>query len=111
MDNPYVLPLIIAAAALLLLPLIFSRFLTTVEAGTIRLVTSMGGNTKIYRGPGKAIEVPLFTTGTTIPSKAINIDLDIADQTADVDRNGIPKPIKCAYSHRHVYVAIRRVIH
>lgn len=35
-----------------------------------------------------------MTTGTTIPSRAINIDLDIADQTADVDRNGQPRPIK-----------------
>jgi flotillin len=54
----------------------------------------MGGNTKIYKGPGKSFEIPLLTTGTTIPSKAINIDLDIADQTADVDRNGQPRPIK-----------------
>ena len=80
--------------ALILLPVIISRFLTTVDAGTIRLVSRFGGSTSIYRGPGKAIEVPLMTTSTTIPSKAINIDLDIADQTADVDRAGVPKPIK-----------------
>ncbi len=83
--------------ALLIIPFIISRFLTQVPAGTIRLVSRFGGgasNTRIYKGPGKAIEVPLLTTGTTIPSKAINIDLDIADQTADVDRNGQPKPIK-----------------
>ena len=79
---------------LILIPIIISRFLTTVDAGTIRLVSRFGGSTSIYRGPGKAIEVPLMTTSTTIPSKAINIDLDIADQTADVDRNGVPKPIK-----------------
>lgn len=85
---------VIVVAAVIFLPIIFSRFLTTVEAGTIRLVTQLKGVTRIYRGPGKAIEVPLFTTGTTIPSKAINIDLDIADQTADIDRNGQPKPIK-----------------
>jgi flotillin len=76
------------------LTIIASRFLRTVEAGTIRLVSSMGGATKIYKGPGKSWEIPLWTTGTTIPSKAINIDLDIADQTADVDRNGQPRPIK-----------------
>lgn len=58
------------------------------------MVSQLNGHTAIYKGPGKAIEVPLFTTGTTIPSKAINIDLDIADQTADVDQNGAPKPIK-----------------
>ena len=76
------------------LPIIVSMFLRTVDAGTIRIVTRLGGGTKTYRGPGKSWEVPLFTTGTTIPAKAINIDLDIADQTADVDRNGQPRPIK-----------------
>ena len=79
---------------LLLVPFIVSRFLTTVEAGTIRLVSWYRGGTKIFKGPGKAIEIPVFTTSTTIPSKAINIDLDIADQTADLDRSGVPKPIK-----------------
>ena len=74
--------------------IIISRFLTTVDAGTIRLVTRLGGTTNIYRGPGKAMEVPMFTTGTTVPSKAINIDLDIADQTADMDASGLPRPIK-----------------
>ncbi|MEO7719498.1 MAG: hypothetical protein ABIY70_25120 [Capsulimonas sp.] len=78
----------------ILIPLIIGRFLTQVEAGAIRMVSQLNGHTAIYKGPGKAIEVPLFTTGTTIPSKAINIDLDIADQTADVDQNGAPKPIK-----------------
>ncbi|HEU4558632.1 MAG TPA: hypothetical protein VFS20_12315, partial [Longimicrobium sp.] len=39
-------------------------------------------------------EVPLFTTGTTISSKAINVDLDITDQTADLDEHGVPQPIK-----------------
>jgi flotillin len=87
----------IVVFVLLIIPFIISRFLTQVPAGTIRLVSRFGGgpsNTRIYKGPGKAIEVPLLTTGTTIPSKAINIDLDIADQTADVDRNSQPKPIK-----------------
>ena len=79
---------------LLMIPIIIGKFLTTVEAGTIRLVTNWRGGTTIYKGPGKAIEMPIFTTGTSIPSKAINIDLDIADQTADVDRNGQPRPIK-----------------
>ena len=85
---------LIVVLAVIFIPLIVSRFLTQVEAGTIRLVSSLNGRTAIYKGPGKAIEVPLMTTGTTIPSKAINIDLDIADQTADVDGNGQPKPIK-----------------
>ncbi|MBC8139137.1 MAG: hypothetical protein H8F28_24960 [Fibrella sp.] len=73
---------------------ITTSLLRTVDAGTIRLVTSAGGETKVYKGPGKSWEIPLLTTGTTIPSKAINIDLDIADQTADVDRAGVPRPIK-----------------
>ncbi|MEQ1821924.1 MAG: SPFH domain-containing protein [Fimbriimonadaceae bacterium] len=77
----------------LLIPVIVARFLTTVDAGTIRLVTGRG-KTTVYKGPGKAIEIPIFTTGTTIPAKAINIDLEVADQTADVDRNGQPRPIK-----------------
>jgi flotillin len=76
------------------IPITISRFLTTVDAGTIRLVSAFGGSTKIYKGPGKAIEVPLLTTATSIPSKAINIDLDIQDQTADIDAAGAPKPIK-----------------
>jgi flotillin len=71
-----------------------ARVLRTVEAGTIRLVSWWGGKVSVYRGPGKSWELPLLTTGTAIPSRAINIDLDIADQTADVDRNGQPRPIK-----------------
>jgi len=87
--------LLIALAVLLIaVPVTISVFLRNVEAGTIRLVTRWGGSTSIYRGPGKSFEVPLFTTGTTISSKAINVDLDIADQTADVDGNGVPAPIK-----------------
>jgi flotillin len=65
-----------------------------VDAGTIRLVSWLQGSTVIYRGPGKSKEVPLFTTGTTISSKVINVDLDITDQTADVDDTGTPRPIK-----------------
>jgi flotillin len=77
-----------------LLPLIVSAFLRDVEAGTIRLVSWLQGSTAIYRGPGKSKEIPLLTTGTSISSKVINVDLDITDQTADVDDNGIPRPIK-----------------
>lgn len=86
---------IVFVVVLLLIIILASRMLRTVDAGTIRLVSWMGGGgVKIYKGPGKSYEFPLITTGTTIPSKAINIDLDIADQTADVDRNGQPRPIK-----------------
>jgi flotillin len=54
----------------------------------------LAGGTVTYRGPGKSKEIPLLTTGTTISSKVINIDLDITDQTADIDENGTPRPIK-----------------
>jgi len=84
----------ILVAALVLIPIIVSSFLRSVEAGTIRMVTRLGGTTSIYRGPGKAVEVPLLTTGTSLSSRAINVDLDITDQTADVDDQGIPRPIK-----------------
>jgi flotillin len=79
---------------LVLIPAIVASFLRNVEAGTIRLVSWLSGGTVIYRGPGKSKEIPLFTTGTTISSKVINVDLDITDQTADVDESGRPQPIK-----------------
>src|SRR6185295_10470450 len=89
--------MIIAAVVvlvLLLLPAVVAAFLRDVQAGTIRLVSWLQGSTVIYRGPGKSKELPLFTTGTTISSKVINVDLDITDQTADMDENGTPRPIK-----------------
>ena len=88
--------LIVGAAAfvVIVIPMIVAGFLRNVEAGTIRLVSWLHGGTVIYRGPGKSKEIPLLTTGTTISSKVINIDLDITDQTADVDENGTPRPIK-----------------
>src|SRR3954462_2190351 len=75
-------------------PVIVASFLRNVEAGTIRMVSWLHGGTVIYRGPGKSKEIPLLTTGTTISSKVINVDLDITDQTADVDETGTPRPIK-----------------
>jgi flotillin len=79
---------------LVVIPLIVAAFLRNVEAGTIRLVSWLHGGTVIYRGPGKSKEIPLLTIGTTISSKVINVDLDITDQTADIDANGTPRPIK-----------------
>src|SRR5690348_12425572 len=76
------------------MPLIVAGCLRNVEAGIIRLVSWLAGGTVIYRGPGKSKEIPLLTTGTTISSKVINVDLDITDQTADLDENGTPQPIK-----------------
>ena len=85
---------VIVFAVVFVLPLIVAAFLRNVEAGTIRLVSWLHGGTVIYRGPGKSKEIPLLTTGTTISSKVINIDLDITDQTADLDEHGTPQPIK-----------------
>lgn len=74
---------------------IVSQFLTTVPAGVIRIVSwYRSSQPRMYKGPGKAIEVPLLTTSASIPSQAINIDLDITDQTADRDATGFPRPIK-----------------
>src|SRR6476620_12090120 len=84
----------VVAAVLGFIPIVVSLFLRDVQAGTIRLVSWLTGRTYIYRGPGKSKEIPLFTTGTTISSKAINVDLDITDQTADLDENGVPQPLK-----------------
>jgi len=84
----------IIAGVFIVIPAIVASFLRNVEAGTIRIVSWLHGGTLIYRGPGKSKEVPLLTTGTTISSKVINVDLDITDQTADIDGSGLPKPIK-----------------
>lgn len=81
-------------AVFVLIPAIVGLFLRDVAAGTIRIVTWWGGATRIYRGPGKSYEIPLLTNGTSLSSKAINVDLDITDQTADTDAQGIPQPIK-----------------
>lgn len=84
----------VVAFALVIVPLIAATFLRNVEAGTIRMVSWLHGGTVIYRGPGKSKEIPLLTIGTTISSKVINVDLDITDQTADLDGSGTPCPIK-----------------
>jgi flotillin len=89
--------IVIAAVLLVILvviPALVGSFLRNVQAGTIRMVSWLRGSTIIYRGPGKSLEVPLLTTGTTLSSKAINVDLDITDQTADIDASGVPRPIK-----------------
>jgi flotillin len=85
---------IIVGFVVVVIPMIASAFLRNVDAGTIRLVSWLHGGTVTYRGPGKSKEIPLLTTGTTISSKVINVDLDITDQTADLDDNGTPRPIK-----------------
>src|SRR5256885_11456802 len=90
----WILVVAVPIAVLVLLPFIVAGFLRDVDAGTIRMVSWLNGSTVIYRGPGKSKEIPLLTTGTTLSSKVINVDLDITDQTADVDEHGRPQPIK-----------------
>lgn len=90
----WILVVAIPAAVLILVPLIVAGFLRDVDAGTIRMVSWLNGSTVIYRGPGKSKEIPLLTTGTTLSSKVINVDLDITDQTADIDDSATPRPIK-----------------
>ena len=92
--NPYFIGAAVLLGMFVVVPTIVAAFLRDVEAGTIRIVSWIAGGSVIYRGPGKSKEIPLLTTGTTISSKVINVDLDITDQTADVDENGRPQPIK-----------------
>src|SRR5947209_14546653 len=94
MPNIAIVAIAVIFGVFLVIPAIVASFLRNVEAGTIRLVSWLAGGTVIYRGPGKSKEIPLLTTGTTISSKVINVDLDITDQTADLDEHGTPQPIK-----------------
>lgn len=99
MDAPLSLsPLIVGIAAVVgvvvVVPLIVNAFLRDVDAGEIRLVSWLNGKLRIYRGPCKAVMVPVLTVSRSIPASAINVDIDITDQTADVDQNGQPAPVK-----------------
>ena len=89
--------LIVAAAAvfmvLLLTSVIVTTFLRSVQAGEI-LLASRGRNLHIYRGPCKALIIPVITQVRRIPAQAINVDIEITDQTADCDANGRPAPVK-----------------
>ncbi len=80
-------------AVLVLTSLIITTFLKSVDAGEI-LLASRGRNLRIYRGPSKALIVPVITQIRVIPAQAINVDIEITDQTADVDANGRSAPVK-----------------
>jgi flotillin len=77
-----------------LLPLIFRSFLRSVDAGEICLVSWRDGAPTIYHGPCKAIVVPLLTVASVVPAQAINVDIEITDQTADLDAYAHPAPVK-----------------
>jgi len=63
--------------------LVAFALLRDVPSGRIRLVTWFHGRTRIYRGPAKSKELPVVSTGTTIPCTPINVALDVSDQTSD----------------------------
>jgi flotillin len=77
-----------------LVPIIINSVLRSVEAGQIRLVSWIGGAPRTFRGPCKAMVIPLLTVSAVVPAQAITIDIDITDQTADLDDDGRPAPVK-----------------
>jgi flotillin len=80
-------------AVIVLTSIIVTTFLRSVDAGEI-LLASRGRDLRIYRGPCKALIVPVITQVRAIPAQAINVDIEITDQTADVDANGRSAPVK-----------------
>src|ERR1700750_3338544 len=84
---------VVVLMVLVLTSVIITAFLRSVDAGEI-LLASRGLNLKSYRGPSKALIVPVITQVRVIPAQAINVDIEITDQTADVDVNGRPAPVK-----------------
>jgi len=83
----------VVVAVLVLTSVIVTSFLRSVDAGEI-LLASRGRNLRIYRGPCKALIVPVITQVRRIPAQAINVDIEITDQTADIDVAGRPAPVK-----------------
>lgn len=79
---------------LVLMGVIITTFLRSVDAGQILLVKGWKGSLRIFRGPVKAFVVPVLTQMRSIPAQAINVDIEITDQTADVDSTGRPAPVK-----------------
>src|SRR5690349_12877793 len=94
MENSIVLAGAVTVGVLVVTPLIVNAFLRDVDAGEIRLVSWLNGRLRIYRGPCKAPVVPVLTVSRVIPASAINVDIEITDQTADLDVNGAPAPVK-----------------
>jgi len=84
---------VVLVAVVLLTMVMITTFLRSVDAGEI-LLASRGRNLRIYRGPCKALIVPVITQIRTIPAQAINVDIEITDQTADIDPNGRSAPVK-----------------
>ncbi|HWL84589.1 MAG TPA: hypothetical protein VNO21_02235, partial [Polyangiaceae bacterium] len=93
MDPSLIILAVVVAGVLLLTSIIVTTFLRSVDAGEI-LLASRGRNLRIFRGPCKALIVPVITQSRTIPAQAINVDIEITDQTADSDLSGRPAPVK-----------------
>jgi flotillin len=93
MEPSLVIAAVVVVVILLLTSLIITTFLRSVDAGEI-LLASRGRNLKIYRGPCKALIVPVITQVRFIPAQAINVDIEITDQTADIDATGRSAPVK-----------------
>src|SRR5450631_1823350 len=83
----------VVVGVIFLTSIIITTFLRSVDAGEI-LLASRGRNLQIYRGPCKALIVPIITQTRVIPAQAITGDTEITDQTADVDSNGRSAPVK-----------------
>jgi len=93
MDPSLIIAASVVVFVLVLTSIIVTTFLKSVDAGEI-LLASRGRNLRIYRGPCKALIVPVVTQSRVIPAQAINVDIEITDQTADVDVNGRSAPVK-----------------
>ena len=83
----------VVVGVVVLTSIIVTTFLRSVDAGEI-LLASRGRHLQIYRGPCKALIVPVVTQTRLIPAQAINVDIEITDQTADVDASGRSAPVK-----------------
>jgi flotillin len=92
-DLSYIIAGSVVFAVILLTSIIVTTFLRSVDAGEI-LLASRGRDLRIYRGPCKALVVPVITQLRAIPAQAINVDIEITDQTADVDSGGRSAPVK-----------------
>jgi flotillin len=93
MELSLVIAGVVVVLVLLFTTVIITTFLRSVDAGEI-LLASRGRNLRIYRGPCKALIVPVITQARVIPAQAINVDIEITDQTADVDPGGRSAPVK-----------------
>ena len=93
MDPSLIIAFAVVVFVLVLSSAIVAAFLRSVDAGEI-LLASRGRSLRIFRGPSKALIVPVFTQVRVIPAQAINVDIEITDQTADVDAAGRLAPVK-----------------